>query len=355
MMSCAELITMCLLSAKHSQEGRNHSVAQQISSQDLSIFRDIFRRADKNDDGKLSFEEFKHFFSDGVLKVEELREMYSRIDCQHSNNMDTERLCDYFSKHLGEYGNVLMALDNLNVTILAAMDKTKMDYDHSSQTEQFVTRFLLRETMNQLHSLQSSLECALETIEIQSGCERQDVKKTEPQRVGRRCHRKSQKSACPTDRYSGILTTGLPVESDSQWSAQISRLQQLIDKLEYTRPQLEPLMEDLTCKGRERHILVAQRRMTVTDNHLEQFKMSLKTYIESATNQSHCLHISVQRLHPEPDYMIYEFWENQDSWQRHLQSTQSKTFQRAIIDCLEEPELTRTMLFPASWWILNCN
>lgn len=34
-------------------------------------------------------------------------------------------LLDYFSQHLGEYLNVLSALEKLNVAILKAMDKTK--------------------------------------------------------------------------------------------------------------------------------------------------------------------------------------------------------------------------------------
>ncbi len=34
-------------------------------------------------------------------------------------------LLDYFSQHLGEYLNVLSALESLNVAILKAMDKTK--------------------------------------------------------------------------------------------------------------------------------------------------------------------------------------------------------------------------------------
>lgn len=32
---------------------------------------------------------------------------------------------DYFSQHLGEYLNVLSALESLNIAILRAMDKTK--------------------------------------------------------------------------------------------------------------------------------------------------------------------------------------------------------------------------------------
>jgi len=38
--------------------------------------------------------------------------------------------------------------------------------------EQFLTRFLLRETMHQLQSLQASLECAVDTVEEQAGRER---------------------------------------------------------------------------------------------------------------------------------------------------------------------------------------
>ncbi|XP_010173773.1 N-terminal EF-hand calcium-binding protein 3-like, partial [Antrostomus carolinensis] len=86
----------------------------------------IFRRADKNDDGKLSFEEFKNYFADGILSLEELWELFSGIDRHHSDNVDTEKLCDYFSAYLGEYRNVLSALEALNSAVLAAMDKTKL-------------------------------------------------------------------------------------------------------------------------------------------------------------------------------------------------------------------------------------
>lgn len=133
----------------------------------------ILRRADKNDDGKLSFEEFKAYFADGVLSGEELHELFHTIDTHNTNNLDTEELCEYFSQHLGEYENVLAALEDLNLSILKAMGKTKKDYQEASNLEQFVTRFLLKETLNQLQSLQSSLECAMETTEEQTRQERQ--------------------------------------------------------------------------------------------------------------------------------------------------------------------------------------
>uniref|UniRef100_A0A8B9MMU6 EF-hand domain-containing protein n=1 Tax=Accipiter nisus TaxID=211598 RepID=A0A8B9MMU6_9AVES len=78
-----------------------------------------------SDDGKLSFDEFKAYFADGVLSGEELHELFHTIDTHNTDNLDTEELCEYFSQHLGEYENVLSVLEDLNITILKAMDKTK--------------------------------------------------------------------------------------------------------------------------------------------------------------------------------------------------------------------------------------
>ncbi|XP_048676235.2 N-terminal EF-hand calcium-binding protein 3 isoform X2 [Caretta caretta] len=322
MLACAEMLTMCRLSAEPTPgAGR----PPQPRGQGLSLLLDVFRRADKNDDGKLSFEEFKNYFADGILSSEELWELFSGIDRHHSDNLETEKLCDHFSEHLGEYRHVLSALEALNTAVLAAMDKTKLEYERSSKMEQFVTRFLLRETRTQLQTLQASLECASDTIEEQAGWERKDLKKSEVfigLRSGRRCGRRAQKTVClsPTDPYSGMLTTGVCVEADSQWAAQINRLQQLIDKLECKSPRLEPLKEEVACKGRNAHILVAQRQLSVTESGLEGFHQALQSYTELTAGQSRCLH--------------------------HLQSSYSKTFQWAIIDVLKSPELVTTMLFP---------
>lgn len=48
-------------------------------------------------------------------------------------------------------------------------------YETASKMEQFLTRFLLRETMHQLQSLQASLECAVDTVEAQAGRDRWDL------------------------------------------------------------------------------------------------------------------------------------------------------------------------------------
>uniref|UniRef100_A0A4W4F0P7 Uncharacterized protein n=1 Tax=Electrophorus electricus TaxID=8005 RepID=A0A4W4F0P7_ELEEL len=116
----------------------------------------------------LSFEEFRAYFSDGILTADELQELFCSIDGRQANNLDIDKLSDYFSQHLGEYLHVLSALENLNISILKAMDKTKEEYQGSSVLGQFVTRFMLRETSSQLLSLQMSLQCAMEAVEEQS-------------------------------------------------------------------------------------------------------------------------------------------------------------------------------------------
>uniref|UniRef100_A0A674K0T4 N-terminal EF-hand calcium binding protein 3 n=1 Tax=Terrapene triunguis TaxID=2587831 RepID=A0A674K0T4_9SAUR len=334
MLACAEMLAMCLLSAKPAPRPCAGQPPQP-RGQGLALFHDVSRRGARSPyDGKLSFEEFKNYFADGILSSEELWELFSGIDRHHSDNLETEKLCDYFSEHLGEYRHVLSALEALNTAVLAAMDKTKLEYESSSKMEQFVTRFLLRETRTQLQTLQASLECASDTIEEQAGLERKDLKKSEVfigPRSGRRCGRRAQKTVClsPTDPYSGMLTTGVCVEADSQWVAQINRLQQLIDKLECKSPRLEPLKEEVVCKGRNAHILVAQRQLSVTESGLEGFHQALQSYTEVTAGQSHI--------------WLEEIWVSVMS---HLQSNCSKTFQWAIIDLLESPELVTTMLFP---------
>ncbi|XP_023377860.1 N-terminal EF-hand calcium-binding protein 1 [Pteropus vampyrus] len=270
-----------------------------------------------------------------------------------------QRAREYFSQHLGEYENVLAALEDLNLSILKAMSKTKKDYQEASSLEQFVTRFLLKETLSQLQSLQNSLECAMETTEEQTRQERRGPSTPEvlsTQRPGRRSGRRVQ-------RFGGFspggpqLVASSPgfLEEDSRWATQIDRLQRLIDRLEKKDLKLEPLEEEVIEGNTKSHILLVQRQMAVVEEDARDFQLALKHYADGAAAQSGCLRISIQKLSNESRYMIYEFWENSNLWNSHLQTNYSKTFQRSNVDFLETPELTSTMLVPASWWILNNN
>ncbi|KAG8002765.1 N-terminal EF-hand calcium-binding protein 1, partial [Nibea albiflora] len=330
-----------------------------------------------SDDGKLSLEEFQSYFTDGILTDEQMQELYYSIDRQQTDVVSiyvllvestTDPCADqtqsmskvltksslppeYFTPHLGEYVSVLSALEKLNVAILKAMDKTKEEYQGSSVLGQFVTRFLLRETSTQLQSLQSSLDCAMEAVHDQGCTGRTIVKKPEElpiQRAAKRPGRRIQKNMClsPTDPYSGMLTTGVSVESDNHWDSQINQLEQLMDKLECESPHLEPLKEDTLAGTYKSNILLVQRQMSVKEREVEQFQQALKIYTDATCSQLNNLHVSVQNLPDRSCFIMYEFWQDRLSWMSYLQSSISKTFQRCIIDSLEEPEMVSTMLLP---------
>ncbi|KAM9786340.1 N-terminal EF-hand calcium-binding protein 1-like [Neosynchiropus ocellatus] len=357
MLACTELITMCLQSAKH-EHLRKQQELDQNQNQGIALVQDILRRADKNDDGKLSLEEFQSHFTDGILTEEQMQELYHSIDRQQTDNLDIEKLSEYFRPHLGEYMNVLSALEKLNVAILKAMDKTKEEYQGSSVLGQFVTRFLLRETSTQLQSLQSSLDCAMGAVHDQGHTERAKKPEDLPiQRAPKRPGRRIQKNMClsPTDPYSGMLTTGVSVEPDNHWGSQINQLEQLIDKLECESPHLEPLKEDTLAGTYKSNILLVQRQMSVKERDVEQFQQALKIYTDATGSQPDNLHVSVQNLPDRSCFIMYEFWQDRLSWMSYMQSSISKTFQNCVIDSLEVPEIVSTMLLPASWWIMNNN
>ncbi|XP_038613233.1 N-terminal EF-hand calcium-binding protein 3 isoform X2 [Tachyglossus aculeatus] len=359
-MSCAQLLTMCLLSAKPPARLSSPpppSPPPPPPPAGLTLFQDIFRRADKDDDGKLSFDEFQNYFADGILSSEELRELFSGV-LQQSPDLETEKFCDYFSQHLGEFRSVLSALEALNVAVLTAMDATKLEYEWAPKVNQFMTRFLLRETASQLQSLHLSLECASDCVESQAGRGRADVgtpAAPSSPRPGRRSESRAQKTVRPgpTAPSSKTSLAGASVDGGCQWTSQILRLQRLIDQLEWKSRRLELPKGEALCKETNLLILVVQRRISVAPAGLKQFHQALRCYTDITAAQSRCLQVSTQRLADESSFLLYEFWQDASSWSSHSRTNCSKAFQRILIDLLRTPEILTTMLFPASWWIMN--
>ncbi|XP_053527317.1 N-terminal EF-hand calcium-binding protein 3 isoform X4 [Artibeus jamaicensis] len=351
-MACAGLLTVCLIQQPAPQSPRLPTPA--TGSAGHALFQDVFRRADKNDDGKLSFEEFQNYFADGVLSPGELRELFGGIDGHSTDNLETEKLCDYFSEHLGVYRPVLAALESLNRAVLTAMDTTKLEYEQASKVDQFVTRFLLRETVSQLQALQSSLEGASDTLEAQAQAQaqgpRSDGERAEVQsrpRGSRRAGRRGSRSITRSPTWSpGSSDTGRSSEAEMQWRLQVNRLQELIDQLECKSPRLEPLREEELTRGLDSHILVAQRQVQVAEEALQDFHRALSCYVDFTESQSHCLHVSAQKMLDSASFTLYEFWQDEASWRRHQQSACSKAFHRILIDHLRAPDTLTTVFFP---------
>uniref|UniRef100_A0A665SZM3 Uncharacterized protein n=1 Tax=Echeneis naucrates TaxID=173247 RepID=A0A665SZM3_ECHNA len=91
--------------------------------------------------------------------------------------------------------------------------------------------------------------------------------------------------------------------------------------------------------------LLIQRQMSVKERDVEQFQQALKIYTDATSSQLN----NLQYVPLSAFVCLGALSAN------YLQSSISKTFQRCIIDSLEEPEMVSTMLLPASWWIMNNN
>ncbi|XP_067444921.1 N-terminal EF-hand calcium-binding protein 2 isoform X2 [Thunnus thynnus] len=307
----------------------------------ISVILDIFRRADKDDDGKLSLDEFQAFFSDGTLNEEELEKLFHTIDSDNTSNVDTKELCDYFAKHMGDYEGVLASLETLNLSILKAMDFTKKVYERGTNVEQFVTRFLLKESANQIQSLLSSVESAVDAIDEQHSQSGHLPAKVSP-RVSERRPDSAVPDYPPNNRVSAreavrtINTASGAVEVRKEGlDAQINRLAELIGRLE------------------NKSLLLIRQEMVISQKKLGEFCEALKQYLKNVSAQRDCFHVTAVRLPDGLSFVIYEFWDGEEEWKRHLQSAPNKAFQHVKVDTLCQPEAVSSVAVPAAWCSVN--
>ncbi|XP_042599988.1 N-terminal EF-hand calcium-binding protein 2 isoform X2 [Cyprinus carpio] len=307
----------------------------------ISVILDIFRRADKDDDGKLSLDEFQAFFSDGTLNEEELEKLFHTIDSDNTSNVDTKELCDYFANHMGEYEGVLASLETLNLAILKAMDFTKKVYERGTNVEQFVTRFLLKESANQIQSLLNSVESAVDAIDEQHSSVGSYPSKTSP-RVPDRRYEAPVPDYPPNNRVSSkdslrnINTGAGAVEVRKEGlEAQINRLAELIGRLE------------------NKSLYLIRQEMKVSQKQLGDFCEALKQYLKNVSAQRDCFHVTAVRLPDGLSFVVYEFWDGEEEWKRHHQTAACKAFQHVKVDTLCQPEAVSAVAVPAAWCSLN--
>ncbi|KAL6051355.1 hypothetical protein STEG23_036342 [Scotinomys teguina] len=244
------------------------------------------------DDGKLSLEEFQLFFADGVLNEKELEDLFHTIDSDNTNHVDTKELCDYFVDHMGDYEDVLASLETLNHSVLKAMGYTKKVYEGGSNVDQFVTRFLLKETANQIQSLLSSVESAVEAIEEQTSQIRQDHCRpshgiTESHYGGPSPpYIPNHKLMAPEPGKSLPEATGEPKEEGL--AGQISRLAELIGRLESKTVWFDLQQRLSDEEGTDMHLQLVRQEMAVCPEQLSEFLDSLRQYLRGTAGERNC-------------------------------------------------------------------
>ncbi|XP_042087432.1 N-terminal EF-hand calcium-binding protein 2 isoform X2 [Ovis aries] len=259
---------------------------------------------------------------------------------------------NYFVDHMGDYEDVLASLETLNHSVLKAMGYTKKVYEGGSNVDQFVTRFLLKETANQIQSLLSSVESAVEAIEEQTSQIRQNNSRPSHSAV-------ETWSGSPTPPYAPnhklmaaeqgkSFPPGTSDPKEDGLDAQISRLAGLIGRLENKTLWFDLQQHLSDEEGTNMHLQLVRQEMAVCPEQLGDFLDSLRQYVRGTAGTRNCFHIAAVRLADGVTFVVYEFWETEEEWKRHLQSPVCKAFRHVKVDMLSQPEAFSRISVPGT-------
>ncbi|XP_072168986.1 N-terminal EF-hand calcium-binding protein 1-like [Diadema setosum] len=316
----------------------------------MSVFLDVFRRADKNDDNCLSLDEFKSFFGDGVLTNEELENLFHQIDTHNTNNIDTGELCEYFKSHLGPFKDIFASLEDLSGFVSLALQKMAEEYPTETFHQQFTLRFLLKEVSGQFMALTKNLDFACDHLEHEALKDRpgnSQVAVVEPVRsssagwVARRTRRQLS------------TQTSVPGEGMNLLTAEVNRLADLVARLEQ-KVKIDPVDEDTVTETNKGSLaFIVSRKFSVLEEKDRSFRDNLRTYVDAAGRDDGCVSISVRMFEGTCNYAVYEIWETEEDWKANFAGAKSKSFRRENVDLLDIPEQLSSMAIPAKWIIKN--
>uniref|UniRef100_A0A8D0HVA9 N-terminal EF-hand calcium binding protein 2 n=1 Tax=Sphenodon punctatus TaxID=8508 RepID=A0A8D0HVA9_SPHPU len=208
-------------------------------------------------------------------------------------------------------------------------------YERGTNVDQFVTSFLLKETANQIQSLLSSVESAVDAIDEQTNQIRHYHSKS-----GHGVMETWYDNPAPNYSPNNRIMTKEHRKSSSDTKeegleAQINRLAELIGRLEN-----KTLWFDL------------QQRLSDSESTACTVSTRMDTLAASVCKEESKL-VTAVRLPDGVTFIVYEFWESEEEWKRHLQSAACKGFQHVKVDTLTQPEAISNVSVPAAWCTLN--
>ncbi|EGD76134.1 hypothetical protein PTSG_00841 [Salpingoeca rosetta] len=129
-----------------------------------ALLEDMFRRADKNDDGRLSYDEFVAFFDDESLGEEEMKELFGRIDTDGNGYIDTTELAQWFTANLGGTRTLFDHLEQLTLNLRHSLEYAHQVSEGDDKMTKATTAFLLRQAGSQLSHVTDELSAAHEDL-----------------------------------------------------------------------------------------------------------------------------------------------------------------------------------------------
>eukprot|EP00211_Chloroparvula_japonica_P002727 CAMPEP_0119125986 /NCGR_PEP_ID=MMETSP1310-20130426/5072_1 /TAXON_ID=464262 /ORGANISM="Genus nov. species nov., Strain RCC2339" /LENGTH=519 /DNA_ID=CAMNT_0007116109 /DNA_START=97 /DNA_END=1653 /DNA_ORIENTATION=+ len=317
------------------------------------IWGDVFRRADKNDDGAVSFQEFSSYFGDGSLSQEDKLAIFRYIDTEHTNNISRQELCAYFSKGFQQYRNLYTTIERLQTDVQQLLFGTSRTYHAQNYVEKFKTRFYLREASSQLKSLLKVVEGAVKHLQnaaMPLGSAQGRISQSA------KVHPAPPKAKAPAPTHDPAITTqtieelfGPTLES---LQSKVDRLGDVVQglmecKIEVIVPH--EVEENPDAYDSDAAVLVISRQLSVIPQQTQIFREELRDYVMCTRSENGIQAVSTKFKKDTNTFFIYEIWTSEDASKEHYFQPHTREFQRKNIDLLSGPATSNQMWMPASW------
>lgn len=312
-----------------------------MADSSIEMFTDIFRRADKNDDGSLTFEEFSEFFNDGVLTTTDLEQLFHKIDVDGSGNISTDELAGFFSQHWGPFKDIFTTLEGLTKQVSKCLIDTHEASKDASDFDNTCHRFFLKEVGQAIGSIQVPLDqahVALSRLALGDKPESSahQVASHDPMRglSSRRRARIQLQSSSGADRF------GL--------KEQVSRLAALLDQME-SKVRLGSVEQETVDDISEDVSTIVSRVVSCTFDGRADFVRAMRLYKEMSCSEDGCVDIHVRLSGDTHEAVLYEIWESASALDSHHVGQAWKTWRRSSIEFLAGPEIVKTIDVPEGW------
>eukprot|EP00037_Helgoeca_nana_P022746 m.233928 g.233928 ORF g.233928 m.233928 type:complete len:304 (+) comp26106_c3_seq1:119-1030(+) len=294
------------------------------SATDLDFVEDLFRRVDKDDNGTISFDEFRVYFRDGVMTSDELRDVFDEIDTNSDGSIETGELGAFFSQNIGKLSPMFASLSGMNREMSTALQSIHSNGAADSR-ENFFTRFFLKEIVQALSSLQSPLQVAINAM-------------TEATRASRPTTVPDQEVLRAGVHY---VKSKSSEEDESRVAVEVDRLALLVDKL-------AGKVHCGTIEEQGDTAILAAFEMDVLADQLETFQIAFTNYLGQTPYVRGCIRATA--THNDESVTLYLIFESETAFDLHLRSESYRGFQRVCADTLARPLKFTTVNTPLSWW-----